>query len=170
MPRSKNKRTTRRGQRRKENLIKSERVPNPTRYAGPNILTIPGGTPEGHPCPNGHPEQLDAYLTKGTEPTQCPKCGEVPVFETDDGGARSQTMNIAMDADTGAVWDGSRTPDDPCPHGHVNQAEQLLLHNAEPQKCQRCGETPTFRPHDDPPALLEERPDGRIHLHTLMPH
>lgn len=32
------------------------------------------------PCPNGHPEQAQAWMLHGTPPIRCPKCGETPRF------------------------------------------------------------------------------------------
>ena len=38
---------------------------------------------QGHnsaPCPNGHPEQAEAWMLHGIPPAKCPRCGEIPQF------------------------------------------------------------------------------------------
>ena len=32
-------------------------------------------------CPNGHPEQAQAWMLYGEPPSQCPRCGETPRFD-----------------------------------------------------------------------------------------
>lgn len=33
---------------------------------------------------------------------------------------------------------------EPCPHGHPEQAQAFILYGTPPRKCPRCGETPNF--------------------------
>ena len=33
-------------------------------------------------CPTGHPEQVQDWMLNGTPPSECPRCGETPQFET----------------------------------------------------------------------------------------
>lgn len=35
---------------------------------------------------------------------------------------------------------------DPCPNGHPDQFEAVVLNGGEPWPCKRCGETPRFGP------------------------
>ena len=46
------------------------------------------------PCPNGHPEQAQAWMLHGTPPTRCPRCGEIPEFGGQAGGF-SMSANLS---------------------------------------------------------------------------